>query len=171
MEYLVIISQILGALSCVFAISSMQLKNIKIIMLCQLLCNLLGMFSYVLSDGFSGFGIYLVATLQSFGFFLLRSFNKEEPRWIYPIIFAAYILCSLLTFKTAWDIAPMIAALLCALALIQKKPVHYRVVILLNCLVWMVYDLHIQNFAMLITHLITAASGLIGIIRNDIVKK
>lgn len=140
-------------------------------MLCQLLCNGLGMLSYVILDGFSGFGIYLIATLQSLVFFLFRKFEKEEPRWIYPIIFAAYIGCSLITFKEAWDLAPMIAALFCALALMQKKSSHYRIVILLNSLVWIVYDIHIAAVAMLISHIISASSAFIGILRIDILKK
>ena len=169
MDY--IISQIFGAAVCIFAIASMQFKDIKTVMLCQLVCNGLGTLSYVLLDGFSGFGIYLVATLQSLVFFLLRKFDKEEPGWLYPIIFAAYIGCSLMTFKETWDLVPMIAALLCALALIQKKSSYYRIIILLNGIVWVVYDIHIAALAMLITHIITALSALIGIIRIDILKK
>lgn len=166
-----IISQVTGIIVCAFAVASMQLKNIKYTMFCQLLCNGLGTLSYVLIGGFSGSGIYLVATLQSLVFFLFRKYEKEEPRWIYPIIFAAYIGCSLLTFKEAWDIVPMIAALLCALALIQKRPALYRIIILLNCIVWIVYDIHVNNVSMLITHAITAASALLGIIRLDVLKK
>ncbi len=166
-----IISQVSGVLICFFAVASMQTKNIKYTMLFQLLCNGLGMISYLLLDGFSGFGIYLVATLQSLAFFLLTAFNKKEPVWVYPIIFAAYIGCSLLTFKEALDIVPMIAALLCALALIQKKPSSYRIVILLNGSVWIIYDICIGSYGMLASHIITVASALFGIIRIDILKK
>ena len=134
MEY--IISQIIGVLVCIFVVISLQTKNIKFAMLCQLICNGLGTASYFLLDGgLSGCGIYLVATLQSLLFFILRTKEKEEPRWIYPIIFAAYLGCSLLTFKGPLDIVPMIAALLCALALIQKKPFLYRTILLLNGIV------------------------------------
>ncbi len=172
MEY--IISQIIGIVVCVFAVASLQLKDIKNAMLCQVICNGLGTVSYLLLDGgLSGCGIYLVATLQSLVFFLLRKYEKEEPRWLYPIIFAAYIGCSLLTLKAPLDVVPMVAALLCALALIQKKPFLYRAILLLNGLVWIIYDIFLPEitYSMLITHAIVAFSALLGIIRIDILKK
>ena len=169
-----IISQIIGVLVCIFVVISLQTKNIKFAMLCQLICNGLGTASYFLLDGgLSGCGIYLVATLQSLLFFILRTKEKEEPRWIYPIIFAAYLGCSLLTFKGPLDIVPMIAALLCALALIQKKPFLYRTILLLNGIVWVIYDVFLPEvaYSMLVTHVIVALSALVGIIRLDILKK
>ena len=166
-----LISQIFGAIVCVFAVASMQTKNIKYTMLFQLLCNGLGMISYLLLDGFSGFGIYLIATLQSLVFFLLRLFDKKVPVWVYPIIFTSYVGCSLLTFKGITDIVPMIAAQLCALALIQKKTSNYRIVILLNGSVWIIYDLLVGSYGMLASHIITVASALFGIIRLDVLKK
>ena len=143
-------------------------------MLCQVICNGLGTLSYVLLDGgLSGCGIYLVATLQSLLFFILRTKEIKEPVWIYPIIFAAYIGCSLLTFKGPLDIVPMIAALLCAASLIQKKPFLYRAILLLNGIVWIIYDVFLPEvaYSMLVTHAIIALSALVGIIRLDILKK
>ena len=169
-----IISQIIGVLVCIFVVISLQTKNIKFAMLCQLICFGLGTACYFLLDGgLSGCGIYLVATLQSLLFFILRTKEKEEPRWIYPIIFAAYLGCSLLTFKGPLDIVPMIAALLCALALIQKKPFLYRTILLLNGIVWVIYDVFLPEvaYSMLVTHVIVALSALVGIIRLDILKK
>ncbi len=99
-----IISQIIGVVVCIFAVISLQTKNIKFAMLCQLICNGLGTVSYFLFDGgLSGCGIYLVATLQSLLFFILRTKEIKEPVWIYPIIFAAYIGCSILTFRYRTD--------------------------------------------------------------------
>lgn len=166
-----IISQISGVLVFIFAFISMQAKNIKTSLLCQIFCNGLGMLSYVLTDGFSGFGIYLIATLQSAAFFFIRKSGKQEPRWIYPIIFIAYIACSLMTFKSSLDIVPMIAALLCALALIQKKTSYYRIIVLLNGLLWIIYDLFIVNYAMLASHLFVVGSAIWGIVYRDVLKK
>ncbi|MBO5908168.1 MAG: YgjV family protein [Clostridia bacterium] len=166
-----LITLISGIAVCVCIVASMQTKNIKYTMLFQLLCNGFGMVSYLVGDDFSGFGVFLVATAQSLLFFLLRLFDKEAPRWIYPIIFAAYIGCSLFTLKSALDIVPMLAALLCGLALMQKKPSAYRIIILLNGALWLIYDIYVQSYGMLISHIITVVSALVGIVRIDLLKK
>ena len=166
-----IISQIAGGIVFVLVFLSMQTKNITKVMLTQIGCNALGMLSYVLLVGFSACGICFVATVQSTIFFFLRKYDKENPIWLTPVIFAAYILCSVLTYQGPLDLIPMLAALLCALGLTQKNPTNYRIIMLLNGATWVVYDVFIAAYTMLATHGFTVASALLGLIRLDILKK
>lgn len=169
MAYL--LSQILGFIVFLFVFASMQTKDMKRVLLCQIGCNGLGMLSYVLLGGFSGCGIYLVATIQSVLFFFIRKNGKEEPRWLYPLIIGAYIGCSVATFHGLLDLVPMVAAVLCAVSLIQKKSKNYRMIMLLNGTVWAIYDVCIGAYTMLASHIITFGSALLGIIRLDVLKK
>jgi len=166
-----ILSQIFGGLSFLFVFASMQTKNIKSVLVCQAAINALGMFSYVLIGGLSGCGIYLVATAQSVIYYVIRSKGREEPKWLSPGVVTAYLLCSVLTFKGWLDLVPMVAAVLCALGISQKKPTNYRILILLNGAVWTVYDVAIGAYAMLAGHMFTVLSALSGIIRFDLLKK
>ena len=63
------------------------------------------------------------------------------------------------------------AAVTCALALSQEKPSVYRIFMLANGLIWVVYDVSVGAYTMIISHAVTAASALIGIIRLDIKKE
>lgn len=165
------ISQICGIIVFVFIFASMQTKKITRVLLCQIGCNAFGTLSYILLGGFAGSGIFLVATLQSVILFCLRLKEREVPKWLNIVIFAAYIICSLVTFKGAVDIVPMIAAILCALAIMQKNPSRYRIIILLNGAVWIIYDIFMGAYTMLASHIFTVASAVLGIIRLDILKK
>ena len=166
-----IIAQIFGGLVSVLVFVSGQVKSMAAALLCQIGCNGFGMLSYVLLGGFSGCGIYLIATAQSALYFYLRKTGKEEPRWLNPIIVAAYILCSAFSFRGLIDVIPMIAAVLCAIGLTQKNPRNYRIVLLLNGAIWIAYDLFVGAYSMLASHIITVVSALSGIIRLDILKK
>ena len=150
---------------------SMQTKNISRVMLCQIGCNALGMISYVLLGGFSGCGIYFIATVQSVIFYFIRKYEKREPMWLNVVIIVSYIICSILTYKSSRDLIPMFAAVLCALGLIQKKTTNYRIIMLLNGATWIVYDLIVMAYTMLASHIFTSGAALIGIIRLDIKKK
>jgi hypothetical protein len=165
-----LISQIVGGIVLVVVFISMQTKNIKLVMVCQVICNSLGAASYILLGGFSGSGIYLVATAQSVIFMILRLKEREAPLWLNIVIMAAYIGCSLITFKTYLDVFPLIAAILCAVSLSQKNPKYYRITMLLNGATWTVYDVFIGAFTMLASHIVTSVSAAIGIIRLDIKK-
>ena len=166
-----ILSQIFGFLVFLFVFASAQTKNMKNALLCQIGCNGFGMLSYVLLGGFSGCGIYLVATAQSAIFYFIRKAGKEAPKWLNPVVIAAYILCSVATFKGWLDVVPMIAAVLCAIGLSQTKPANYRIVLLLNGIIWIIYDVFVGAYTMLASHIITVGSALLGIVRLDILKK
>ena len=63
------------------------------------------------------------------------------------------------------------AALTCAFSLVQEKPSLYRIFMLLNGIIWMIYDINVGAYTMIISHIATALSAGIGIIRLDIKPK
>lgn len=166
-----ILSQVFGFLVFLFVFASAQTKNMKNALLCQIGCNGFGMLSYVLLGGFSGCGIYLIATIQSAIFYFIRKSEKEEPKWLNPVIIVAYIACSAATLTGWLDLVPLLAAVLCAIGIAQKKPKNYRIIMLLNGALWVIYDVFMGAYAMLASHIITIGSALLGIIRLDLPKK
>lgn len=161
-------SQICGLIVAVSAIVSMQLKSIQWTLACLLVCNGVGAVSYILLGGFSGCGIYLVALAQTVVYFIFRVKNKTAPRALAVVFILAYAACSLSTYQTPIDILSALAALTCALGLIQEKPAAYRAIMLANGLIWSVYDLNVGAYTMILSHAATVISALIGIIRIDL---
>ena len=88
-----------------------------------------------------------------------------------PVILAAYGGCSAFMFAGWIDIFPMVAAVLCAFGIAQKKATNYRIIMLLNRSGWSVYDLVMGAYTMLASHIFTVASALLGIIRLDLLPK
>ena len=167
----IILSNILSVASLVCIFASMQTKNVKTVLLYQIAINGCGMLSYVLTGTFAGCGIYLIAVIQSVVFFVLRKTGKTEPRWLFPIVLVAYVISSVFTFRTWIDLVPLAAAILFAIGIAQKKASNYRLLLLANGIVWMVYDLAVAAYPMLWPHIFSAASALLGIIRLDLQKK
>ena len=166
-----VVSQIIGGIVSLLIFASMQTKKITRVMLCLVGCNALGTLSYVLLGGFSGCGIYLVATVQSVIFYFIRKYEKKEPMWLNVVIFIAYIVCTVITFESLIDLVPMLAAIFCALGILQKKPTNYRLSMLLNGTTWIFYDIFVAAYTMLASHAITVGSAIVGIVRLDILKK
>ena len=167
----IIISQVSGVLVAIAAVVSMQLKNIKGVLACQLICNALGALSYILCGGTSGFGIYLVALMQSLLYFIFSLINKKAPSFLAIVFVVLYIVCAVSSYKAPIDILSGIAALTCAFALVQRNPFIYRILMVGNGLFWTVYDIGICNYAMLICHVLVLLSAVLGIIRIDLRKK
>ncbi|MBR2878630.1 MAG: YgjV family protein [Clostridia bacterium] len=161
-------SQICGLIVSVAAIASMQLSNITYILFCQLICNGVGALSYIAVGGLSGCGIYLVALSQAIIYYILRKKFSTVPQWIAGCFICAYILCAVSTYKTPTDLISALASLTCALSLVQKKPSGYRLFMLFNGIIWMIYDFSVGAYTMIISHVATALSAAVGMIRLDL---
>lgn len=165
------IPQILGLVVSLFAILSMQLKNVRYILVCQLLINGIGALTYVLQDGFSGCGIYLVALVQTVLYFVFRTKNITAPKMLAGVFAVLFVACSALTYKGYADIISAVAAMTCALGIAQEKSSNYRICMLLNGLIWMAYDVTLGAYTMIISHAVTFLAALIGMISLDFKKQ
>ncbi len=165
-----VFSQICGLIVSLAAILSMQLKNIRWILVCQLICNGVGALSYILLGGLSGCGIYLVALLQAVIYYFFRVKDKKAPIALSVVFLVAFLVCSLTTYKSPVDLISALAALTCALSLMQEKPSLYRVFMLFNGAIWMIYDISVGAYTMVISHIATTLSAGIGIVRLDLKK-
>lgn len=163
---------ILGLLSSAAALTSMQLKNMRLVLICQIICNGTGAFSYILTGGLSGCGIYLVAILQCVIYFVLRSKNRKTPKFLAVAFAFCYLICSAFTYKVVLDIVPALAALTCAFGVAQENASKYRLLILCNGIIWLIYDLLLPaTVTMTFSHIITIIAALVGIIRLDLIHK
>lgn len=165
-----VFSQICGLIVSLAAILSMQLKNIRWILVCLLICNGVGALSYILLGGLSGCGIYLVALLQAVIYYFFRVKDKKAPIVLSAVFLVAFLVCSLTTYKSPVDLISALAALTCALSLMQEKPSLYRVFMLFNGAIWMIYDISVGAYTMVISHIATTLSAGIGIVRLDLKK-
>ena len=162
------IPEILGLVVSLIVILSMQLKNVRHILVCQLLINGIGALTYVLQDGFSGCGIYLVALVQTVVYFILRVKKISAPTMLAAVFAVLFVLCSAVAYTGYADIISAVAALSCALGIAQNKPSNYRICMLLNGLIWMAYDITLGAYTMIISHAVTFLSAGIGIVRLDL---
>lgn len=165
-----IISQICGIVVTVAVIISMQLKNIKPILISQLIINGIGAISYIMVGGLSGCGIYLVAVLQSVVYFAFRKKEIDTPRMMDIVFILLFLACAVSTYKRPMDIVTMFAAMTCAAGIMQKKPFGYRICMLLNGVIWMVYDVGVGAYTMILSHFVTAAAAIVGMVRLDLKK-
>lgn len=161
-------SMICGIISVITVAGSMLFKNIRTVLIINFLCNIAGAMPYMVKGEFSACGLYFVAAAQCAVFLGYRFLKKEPPKYFTGVFAAMFILVSVLAFKKPLDILAMLAAVTCALALSQKTSTGYRVIMVINGVLWLVFDILSKTYDMLPAHIITAAVALIGIARLDL---
>lgn len=163
-----IAAQIIGILITVSSVIGMQFKDMKWVLMGQIVSNLLTALNLALLGGLSGAGICITATVHTVTVFLLKMKNRKFPAEMSIVFAAVYTLCSIAAYKSAFDILALVAALIYAMSVIQPRSSVCRIYLLINSLLWIIYDLSIGAYTTIITYVILITSIVIAMIRIDV---
>lgn len=170
-----IIAQILGLVATVTSISVYQFKNEKIILLGQFLTNLFMAINFGLLGGLSAAWICMVAAFETLLMFLINKKcqkNKKAIKNVLVILFLiVFIIGTFVTYGGWPDILVCICAVLYTLSVAQEESGKIRSIMFFNAALWIIYDITLGAWTSIITHGLTLASIIAGMVRLDRKKK
>lgn len=166
-----ILTQLVGFGPAVASLIASQCKKLTTILPWNALSNLLLAVTYTLAGGFSGAGICYTAVIQTMISYFYARKKKEVPLWQTFVFLAIYLLIAVFTYKGPSDIIPAVASITYALAVVQSKPLGYRIFLSVNSALWVIYDIVVMAYTMVLTHGLLLVSLLIAIVRYDIKKR
>lgn len=161
------LAQGISVLTGIVAVVMMQFKDMRKILIGQILANLLTASTYFLLGGFSGAGICLIAIVQTVTMFLYNLKERPPHRAAIFLFILLYLACSALYYKSPVDLFSAMAAICYAFSVVQTKSSLSRLWYLFNPLCWLIYDLFTRAYGNLILHVVIFSSTLIAIFRND----
>ncbi len=154
-------------LTAIVAIVVMQFKSMTIILIGQITANLLTAFSYFFVGGWSGSGICFIAIIQSCVMFVYDRKNVKPQLWVILLFIAAYIACSVILFRSVFDLFSTAAAICFAISIVQKNPFISRIWYAADMLLWTVYDISCRQYGNLVLHTVIFLSTFVAMIRLD----
>lgn len=170
-----IIAQILGLVATVTSISVYQFKNEKIILLGQFLTNLFMAINFGLLGGLSAAWICMVAAFETLLMFLINKKCQKNKKVIKNVLVILFLIVFIIgTFVTygGWpDILVCICAVLYTLSVAQEESGKIRSIMFFNAALWIIYDITLGAWTSIITHGLTLASIIAGMVRLDRKKK
>lgn len=170
-----IIAQILGLVATVTSISVYQFKNEKIILLGQFLTNLFMAINFGLLGGLSAAWICMVAAFETLLMFLVNKKCQKNKKVIKNVLVILFLIVFIIgTFVTygGWpDILVCICAVLYTLSVAQEESGKIRSIMFFNAALWIIYDITLGAWTSIITHGLTLASIIAGMVRLDRKKK
>lgn len=169
-DIIFIMAQAFGIIACILSVISMLSKSITGALIFQMLANVTIAINFGFTNGFSGAIVCIIGSVQTLTMFIIRSKGKEPERWLLVLFLAAYIIASVVTFSYWFDILSAVAAITFAVAVMQKKPANYRIIMLINSCLWLVFDFCAESYGAIITHTVILISIIAGMIKNDIKK-
>lgn len=162
-----ILAQIAGFITAILAIIAVQLKEMKSILLMGVVTNALTVTNYWLLGEMSGAWICLIAIVQSLWIFYYSKDGRRFPKRLNYIFMLLYSVAVFVAYQNIYDILSWVAAICFALAVVQLESSKYRLIICINSLSWIVYDIMTRSYTMGLTHGLIFLSTVIAIIRLD----
>lgn len=162
------IAQGISFVTALAAILALQLKNMKGILTCQIAANILSASTYLLLGGLSGAGMGFIAAVQAIIIFVLKQKNIEPRFWMSLVFIAMFVGYLAWSYRSPIDLLPMGAAVFYSLSISQKNPTLYRIYGTVNPTFWLAYDVFTLAYVNFFVHLGILLSGLVGLIRIDI---
>lgn len=160
------LAQAVSIVTGVVAVVSMQFKSMRKILLGHITANLLSALTYFLLGGFSGAGVCIVAIVQSVVMYLYNLKNVKPPKTVIGIFALLYTLCSIMYFKTFFDVFSAISALCFCISIGQTNPKVAKIWYMFNPLSWLVYDVYSAAYVNIIIHLSIFVSTALSLYRT-----
>lgn len=163
---------IISVFVLIFAVLGMQFKDMRIILISQVIANgLLGIQCIIAGTASTG-GVVFLGTLQTALSFVFAHKKKRFPTWLTVLFILGYTSITVFGFfspnvtSSPWDLLTMVAAWFFAVSMVQEKSWICRIYSVANLLLWITYEIILMPSG-LITHCIILPCTIVGIIRND----
>ncbi len=162
-----IIATVIGVFTTVAAVSGMQFKNMKYILISQLVSNSLLIVQYLLQGTISGGGVVILAIVQVALGYVLTRLGKPFPIYLTGAFIFGYVLISALSYSVIFDIASCLAACLFAVSMVQKNSAVCRAITIVSLALWLVYDFGTGAYSAVLTHVVIITLTAVAVIRLD----
>ena len=164
------IAQGISVITGIFAIIMMQLKNMKTILLFQIIVNATALSNYFLLGGNTGVFISVLAIVQSVAMYLYNLKQRAPHLAVIIAFILAYAAASAYNIaitKSLIELLPAFAAICFSISLVQTRPVMFRVWGTLGPAFWLGYDVYTRSYVMFCVHLGITVASIVAMIRLD----
>lgn len=171
MQTLAFITNLLG-LGLAITASLIKGKKIKTILLLVILSNSLIAIGYLLSGtGINGAASCLLACAQALINCFFEAKSKPLPKLLIGIYLLSFVIINIAV--GGLNVGTVIAILACTAfvaSISQKSGKNYRIGVMANCILWLIYDIITESYSAIITHTVLLAVSTVGFIVHDIRK-
>ncbi|MBQ9011951.1 MAG: excinuclease ABC subunit UvrC [Bacilli bacterium] len=152
----------LGFVYTLFLILANFRKKFSQILIFQTISFFFKGLHYLLLGGLSGFWSSNISMVRN----LIFSKTKNNKFFLFLFIFV-YVVFGILSYNDFCSILPLFASVFYTVIISFKKPKYLRSGMIINCLLWLIYNIYILSIAGIITQFLVIVMTFISIIKLD----
>lgn len=160
MTFYFIIAQIIGLFALIVLIISFNKNKNEDLLKYQIISSLLFGLQYLLLNAITGFFMNVLCMIRN----IIFSRYKKVPIYYLIIIIILMIVLGLLSYQDIYSILPIIAVVLYSIALYKGQNKVIRIIELISCSLFIVYNIKVGAYIGLISTIIEFIGCLIIVI-------
>jgi len=163
----ILLAHIISVITTAIAVVTLQLRNMRIILLGQIIANGLVAAQYLLEGTISAAGICAAAIIQVTVGYFFSSKGKPFPKWLTAVFVLVYTVIAVITYRTPFDIFSYLASLTFAISMVQSRSSVCRILLVFNNIFWIACAVGTGAYSPVIMNTTLLVTTVIGIIRLD----
>ena len=160
------IDYIIAVFTTIFTVAGMQFRNMRVILISQLIANSLLGTQCILGGTASAGAIVFLSIAQTVVSFVYNSCGKVFPVPLTVAFMAGFTAITIIYFSTPFDLLTLVAAWFFAICIVQKHSYICRFCALANTCLWLIYDAFVMPSG-LVNHTVVGVLIFATIIRLD----
>lgn len=160
------VDYVISIFTTLFAVVGMQFKDMRVIIVSQMVANGLLAAQCIIGGTISAGGAVIVGTIQTAISFIFAAKHKRFPLWLTLVFIGAFTAVTVICFSSPFDIATGVAGWFFAVAMVQERSSICRACSLANVLLWLLYDFCVMPSGA-IPHVVILVCTVISVIRLD----
>ena len=161
------VAQLFGIIALLVLVMSFQKDKKDTLLKYQIFSSLLLALQYLFLNAISGCLMNLMSLIRNF---IYKKFNDKIPIIYLILIIICMIILSLMSYKGIISLLPTFAVILYSVALWQKNLTITRIIEIISCSLYIIYNIKVLAISGLISTFIEMFSAIIAIYKFDIKK-
>lgn len=155
----------ISILSIILYVLSVQCKKKKDILIVQIGASLSYLIVYLIKAAWSGVAVEFLEELKDLVFIKTEKDNKKIPIIFLIIFITLLIAVSIYFYDGPLSLLPLIINITYFISTYFKNPKYIRLVMLINAFIWIIYNLYVEAYIIVIGNILEIISAAISLIR------
>lgn len=164
------LGQLFGFIAIIFIVISIQKNNKSKILTYQILSNICFGLQYICLNAYTAAISCIIGILRGALFKKFCTNKEKNPVWVLLFIIFLSLINGIFTFKDIFSIVAILSPIIYGYGLWQNNLKIFRIIALLNPVLWIIYNIHVNAYVGIICSIFEMISAIIAIYKYDIKK-
>lgn len=171
MDTIYLLSQIMAGLGLTFALISAMMKTKKLMLTFMICGSLSNIASYALIQSVMSVIVCAFVLARSISYFILTQKEKPFKYYLLPmcLVLIGFYCVFPFIYKVPIDLIVICTTTLCTIVLAFRNLLAIRISLCISCALWVVYDLYLVSYVMVVSDVAHIVAYLVAIIIFNII--